>query len=106
MSNVGLIFEKMETSKIKSKEDEERMSIEAIKNGLSIDENFWKNFNMLLSRPEELGKLLGVSPVKISTWYGRINKYLEKYLSNSDYDEIKKLKKRRMIDTSDFEDFI
>jgi hypothetical protein len=49
---------------------------------------------------------LGVSPVKISSWYSRIQKYLEKYLTNTDYDEIKTLNKRRMVDTSDLDEFI
>jgi hypothetical protein len=106
MSNFGMIFERMESDKIKKKEESDRMSIEAIKDGLSIDDDFWKNFIMILNNPENLGQLLGVSPVKISTWYGKIKTNLEKYLTNTDYEDIKKLKKRRMIDTSDFDEYI
>lgn len=101
-----MLFERMDSDKRQSKEDERRMAIECIKDGLSIDENFWKNFIMLLNNPENLGKLLGISPVKITNWYSRIQKYLDEYLSNADYDEIKMLKKRRSVDVSDYEEFI
>ncbi len=101
-----MLFERMDSDKRQSKEDERRMAIECIKDGLSIDENFWKNFIMLLNNPENLGKLLGISPVKITNWYSRIQKYLDEYLSNADYEEIKMLKKRRSVDVSDYEEFI
>jgi hypothetical protein len=106
MSNFGMLFERMESDKRHSKEEEKRMAIECIKDGLAIDENFWKNFIMLLNNPENLSKLLGISPVKITNWYSRIQKYLDEYLSNSDYDDIKMLKKRRSVDVSDYEEFI
>jgi hypothetical protein len=106
MSNFGMLFEKMDHEKRRSKEEEDRLAIEGIKDGLSIDDDFWKNFIMLLNNPENVSKLLGVSPVKISSWYSRIQKYLEKYLTNTDYDEIKTLNKRRMVDTSDLDEFI
>jgi hypothetical protein len=106
MSSFGMIFERMESDKIRTKEEEERLAIECIKDGLNIDEDFWKNFIMLLNNPENLGKLLGVPPIKISTWYSKIQKYLDKYLSSDEYDELKNAKKRKMVNTDQYDDFI
>ena len=44
MSNFGMLFEKMDHEKRRSKEEEDRLAIEGIKDGLSIDDDFWKNF--------------------------------------------------------------
>ena len=107
MSNFARLFESMDSFKKSKKELEDRMAMDAIKNGMNIDENFWKNFLLLLNSPESLSKLFGVPSHKVTEWYGRVSKYLNKFLDSDESDLVEKpKKKKRLIKTSDFEDFV
>ena len=56
---------------------------------------------------KSLAKLLDVPAHKVTTWYSKINKYLNKYLDSVGSDtDLKAKKKKRLIKTSDFEDFV
>jgi len=107
MSNFARLFENMDSFKRAKKELEDSLSLDAIKIGMNLDENFWKNFILLLNNPDALAKLLDVPSHKITTWYSKINKYLNKYMDSVDFDnEDKAKKKKRLIKTADYEDFV
>lgn len=107
MSNFARLFENMDSFKRAKKELDDSLSMDAIKVGMNLDENFWKNFILLLNNPDALAKLLDVPSHKITTWYSKINKYLNKYLDSAETDVgVKAKKKKRLIKTSDFEDFV
>lgn len=107
MSNFARLFENMDSFRKSKKDLEDRMAMDAIMNGMNIDENFWKSFLLLLNSPESLAKLLNVPSHKVTEWYGRISKYLNKFLDSDESEGvIKPKKKKRLIKTSDFEDFI
>jgi len=107
MSNFARLFENMDSFKRAKKELEDSLSLDAIKIGMNLDENFWKNFILLLNNPDALAKLLDVPSHKITTWYSKINKYLNKYMDSVDFDnENKAKKKKRLIKTADYEDFV
>jgi hypothetical protein len=107
MSNFARLFENMDSFKKAKKELEDSLSLDAIKIGFNLDENFWKIFILLLNNPDALAKLLDVPVHKVTTWYSKINKYLNKYLDSVDSDtDLKAKKKKRLIKTSDFEDFV
>jgi hypothetical protein len=107
MSNFARLFENMDSFKKAKKELEDSLSLDAIKIGFNLDENFWKIFILLLNNPDALAKLLDVPAHKVTTWYSKINKYLNKYLDSVDSDtDLKAKKKKRLIKTSDFEDFV
>lgn len=92
----------MDRAKRLEKEYGDSQALEAIANGFNVDEEFWQNFLMVLNNTEALSALLGIPAIKINKWRGRITKYLTKHLETTGEDyEVKK--KRKFIDTSDFE---
>lgn len=102
MSNFAYLFENMERSKKFDKEHEDSQALEAIQNGINVDENFWQNFLAVLNNTEALSNLLGVPAIKMNKWRGRVQKYLTKYLEDSG-DDIDLKKKRKLVDISDYE---
>ena len=58
MSNFARLFENMDSFKKAKKELEDSLSLDAIKIGFNLDENFWKIFILLLNNPDALAKLL------------------------------------------------
>lgn len=107
MSNFARLFENMDSFKRARKEIDDGLSLDAIKTGFNLDENFWKNFILLLNNPDALAKLLDVPSHKITKWYSRINKYLNQFMDSEESNIVEKAKKKkRLIKTSDFEDFI
>jgi hypothetical protein len=102
MSNFSYLFENMDRSRRLEKENEDKQAMEAIANGMNIDENFWQNFMMVLNNTEALSSLLGVPAIKLNKWRSRVSKYLTKYLEDSGEDfDVKR--KRKFVDVSDFE---
>jgi len=107
MSNFASLFESMDSFKKSKKELEDRMAIDAIKHGFNLDENFWKLFLSMLNSPDTLAKLLNVPTHKVTEWHSRITKYLNKFMDSAESDIIEKpKKKKKLIKTSDYEDFI
>jgi hypothetical protein len=102
MSNFSYLFENMDRSRRLEKENEDKQAMEAIANGMNIDENFWQNFMMVLNNTEALSSLLGIPAIKLNKWRSRVSKYLTKYLEDSGEDfDVKR--KRKFVDVSDFE---
>ena len=92
----------MDRSRRLEKENEDKQAMEAIANGMNIDENFWQNFMMVLNNTEALSSLLGIPAIKLNKWRSRVSKYLTKYLEDSGEDfDVKR--KRKFVDVSDFE---
>ncbi len=107
MSNFARLFENMDSFKRAKKEMDDSLSLDAIKSGVNLDENFWKNFVMLLNNPDALAKLLDVPSHKVTTWYARVNKYLNKFMDSEESDNLERAKKKKkLIKTGDYEDFI
>lgn len=107
MSNFARLFENMDSFKRAKKEMDDSLSLDAIKSGMNLDENFWKNFVMLLNNPEALAKLLDVPTHKVTTWYSRVNKYLNKFMDSEESNNLEKAKKKKkLIKTGDYEDFV
>jgi len=102
MANFSFLFENMERSKQFDKEYQDSQALEAIQNGINVDENFWNNFLAVLNNTEALSNLLGVPAIKMNKWRGRIIKYLTKHLEDSG-EQVDLKKKRKLIDISDFE---
>lgn len=73
MSSFARVIELME--KVNHDEEFDKKAIAAIKTGLKIDDEFWDNFKRVCNTPG-LSELLGVNKTNISTWYGKIDKYL------------------------------
>ncbi len=92
----------MDRARRHEKEYEDAQALEAIRNGMNLDENFWQNFISVLNNTEALSNLLGVPAIKMNKWRGRIAKYLTKHLETSG-DEYEVKKKRKFVDVSDFE---
>jgi hypothetical protein len=102
MSNFGYLFENMDRSRKFDQEYQDSQAMEAISNGMNVDENFWQNFIALLNNTEALSALLGTPSIKMNKWRGRIQKYLRKYLEESG-EETDLKKKRKLVDISDYE---
>lgn len=52
-------------------------SMLAIRNGLGIKNEFWKDFLLLLNNPEAVAELFGVPIERVSTWKNKINHSLD-----------------------------
>jgi hypothetical protein len=86
MSTFARVIELMERSHHDEEYDEK--AIATIKTGLKIDDEFWENFKRVCNSPG-LCELLGVSKTNISTWYGKIDKYLT-HVRNTEQNVSKK----------------
>jgi|APGre2960657373_1045057.scaffolds.fasta_scaffold00734_6 hypothetical protein len=106
MSSFGRLFENMASYKESSQQVEEKLAIDAIRQGMNVDPQFWKNFITLLNNPESLAKLFNIPTHKVTGFYSRIKKYMHKYMEEESENKILPKKKRRLVKTSDFEDFI
>lgn len=107
MSSFGKLFENMHAYKESSKEIEDSLAVDAIRQGFLVDPNFWQNFITLLNNPEALAKLFNVPHHKVTAWYSRIEKYLQKYMEEERDEPGNKIsKKRKLVRTSDYEDFV
>lgn len=69
-------------------EEYDEKAIATIKTGLKIDDEFWDNFKRVCNSPG-LAELLGVSKTNISTWYGKIDRYLT-HVRNTEQNVSKK----------------
>lgn len=107
MSSFGKLFENMHAFKESSKQIEDSLAVDAIRQGFLANPEFWQNFISLLNNPEALAKLFNVPQHKVTSWYSRIEKYLQKYMEEEKDNIGNKLsKKRRLVKTSDYEDFV
>lgn len=106
MASFGSLFENMDYNKKLSKEKEEKKAIEAIQSGLNLDEEFWRNFLLLINNSEALGSLLGVRPANIHEWRNRVSKYLRKYYEKEDLEAEGLQKKKKFVNTKDYQNFI
>lgn len=108
MSSFGRLFENMHNFKESSKKIEDDLAVDAIRQGFLADPNFWQNFISLLNNPEALAKLFNVPHHKVTSWYSRIEKYLQKYMEDEKENIVASgtSKKRKLVKTSDYEDFI
>jgi hypothetical protein len=107
MSSFGKLFENMHAFKESSKQIEDSLAVDAIRQGFLTNPEFWQNFISLLNNPEALAKLFNVPQHKVTSWYSRIEKYLQKYMEEEKDNIGNKLsKKRRLVKTSDYEDFV
>ena len=97
----------MHVYKESSKQIEDSLAVDAIRQGFLTDPDFWQKFILLLNNPEALAKLFNVPHHKVTAWYPRIEKYLQKYMEEEKYAPGNKIsKKRKLVRTSDYEDFI
>jgi hypothetical protein len=103
MSNFAYLFENMDRARRMEKEYTDEQALEAIQNGLNVDENFWQNLLMVLNNTEAFSNLLGIPAIKMNKWRGRIQKYLTKYYEQHGEPEIDLKKKRKFVDISDYE---
>jgi hypothetical protein len=102
MSNFAYLFENMDRARRLEKEYVDEQAMEAIQNGINVDEEFWQKFQMLLNNTEALGNLLGIPAIKMNKWRGRVQKYLTKYYEDHG-EELDLKKKRKFVDIDDFE---
>ena len=80
------LWEQIENRKIV--ENEDNASIDAIKTGLNIREDFWDDFLSLTNNREALAELLEIRPEQIANWPYRIKEGLDKvHKSSDDTDE-------------------
>lgn len=77
--------------------EEKDRSLEAIKRGLNIREDFWDDFMNLLGNAEDLADLLDISAVKISGWHCKIKDGLKKVQE----DNQPETEKRNLIHTGE-----
>jgi hypothetical protein len=102
MSNFAYLFENMDRARKHEQEYVDGQALEAITNGMNVDENFWANFLSVLNNSEALSNLLGIPSVKMNKWRGRIQKYLTKYYDTQGEEPDLK-KKRKFVDISDID---
>jgi len=103
MITFSSLNENMDYNKKLARQQDDGKCIESIAHGLKIDEDFWKKFLMLTRNPESTAKLLNVSPEKVKSWHSRIKEYTRKFYENETEIEINK--KRKLVNTDDFEKF-
>jgi hypothetical protein len=101
MSNFAYLFESMDRYKKDNKEYIDSQSMEAIRNGMNLREDFWQDFIAVTNNAEALSALLGIPAIKISKWNGKVKKYLTKYYEEEG-EQVDLKKKRKFINTSDF----
>jgi hypothetical protein len=77
------------TEALTSLNDEEK-SIQAIKAGLNISEDFWENFISVSGNSDALAMLLQVPREVVTSWAGRIRKLIEKVKNQDDNSDAKK----------------
>lgn len=107
MSSFGKLFENMHSFKESSKKAEEKMAVDTIRQGMLADPDFWQNFISLLNNPEAVAKLFDVPLHKVTSWYSRIRKYMEKYMEeDKDVFSNKVKKKRVLVNTNDYKDYV
>ena len=75
------------------------LAMKAIRNGISINENFWDDFMSVCNNPEALGDLLDVSTDQIRVWGAKIKNALEevKKADNNKHDK----EKTTVLDTGE-----
>lgn len=83
-----------------AKAEEDSKSTEAIRNGMSLSEDFWDNFISICGNSEVMSALLDVPKEKISGWGGRIRDMVEK-VRNSDENPPDDKKRKEIISTGD-----
>ena len=59
-------------------EDTSDLSLDAIKNGINIREDFWDDFLLLINNSTALAELLDIPETKISSWRNIIKNKLDK----------------------------
>jgi hypothetical protein len=106
MASFGSLFENMDYQKKLRKEQDEQKALEAIQSGLNLDEDFWRDFLLLINNSEALGALLGIRPANIHEWRNRVSKYLRKYYEKEERDVGSLQKKKKFVNTSDYKDFM
>lgn len=67
-----------------AKAEEDSRAIEAIRNGISLSEDFWDKFISICGNSEVMSALLDVPKEKISGWGGRIRDMVEKVRSSDE----------------------
>lgn len=70
------LWENMELSKKNGVHDDK--SMDAIRTGINVRENFWEDFMLVINNSSAMSALLDVPVVKISSWHSRVKTALEK----------------------------
>jgi hypothetical protein len=103
MANFCNLFENMDYNKKLREEQTDRKATEAIQKGLELDEDFWRNFLILVNNSDAFGALLNVKEEKVADWRRRVTKYLTKFYEKEDYDISKK---NKFIKVNDYKKFM
>jgi len=67
---------------------DDNLAVEAIKKGLDLRSNtkegrtFWDDFMRVTGNANALGHLLGVDPIEISKWRGKVYKYYKQVMAD------------------------
>ena len=96
----------MDYQKKLKEEQLEMKALEAIQNGMNLDENFWRNFLLLINNSDALGTLLHTKPEKVNTWRNNVKKYLTKYYEKEDAELADLQKKRKFVNSKDYKNFM
>lgn len=75
MSSFQQLFERLESQRSDLSNDK---SLDAIRSGMNIKEDFWDDFLMLINNSGALSDLLDIPVTKISSWHEKIKNGLEK----------------------------
>ncbi len=103
MANFCNLFENMDYNKKLREEQTDRKATEAIQKGLELDEDFWRNFLILVNNSDAFGALLNVKEEKVADWRRRVTKYLTKFYEKEDSDISKK---NKFIKVNDYKKFM
>lgn len=106
MANFCTLFENMDFNKRNKDEETDKKAVEAISNGLQLDEQFWRNFVMLTNNSDALGALLNVNTSKVSDWRNRIKKYLTKFYEEEQENTFDLQKKKKFVNSKDYKKFM
>lgn len=85
--------------------EDDNLSIEAIKKGLDLRSNtkegqtFWDDFMRVTGNAKGLGQLLGVDPILVMKWRERVSKYYKLVMEDRKKEELNKNKRNKMINT-------
>ena len=106
MANFCNLFENMDYNKKLKEEQIEMKAVEAIQKGLQLDDDFWRNFLLLINNSDALGALLNVKSEKVNTWRHNVKKYLTKYYEK-ETDEVANIqKKKKFVSSKDYRNFM
>jgi hypothetical protein len=90
--NFQRLWENMNLSKEKEQPLEDQ-AMAVIRSGLNLNDNFWKEFMLVINNSDGISQLLDVPVEKIMTWRKNIEKGLDQIEKKDQHGEVQKNKK-------------